>query len=373
MIKKIVPLFLFFCMLFVAVFGQLIDRKATPETKNLYKNLIRLSGKKVLFGHQDDMAYGVGWKYQEGRSDIKDLTGEYPAVFGWDVSGLETGKAQNIDGVPFEKMRGYIKKAYDMGAINTLSWHMDNPFNGKTSWDTVSVAVRSILPKGEKHMLYKSWLDRFSVFANSLKGTDGKLIPVLFRPFHENGGGWFWWGKKSCSPQEYEALWQFTVQYLRDKKHLHNLIYVFNPCDFRTEEQYLERYPGNNFVDVLSFDYYQYGGIEKGVLFKQDVSTCLAIQNKIAKKTRKLSALAETGFVEIPDAVWWTGVFSKAIEDNKPSYVLFWRNAGYREKEKDNHYYAPYPGQVSAPDFLGFLKGNNILLQKGLRRYSIYK
>ncbi|MCZ4224852.1 glycoside hydrolase family 26 protein [Pedobacter rhodius] len=373
MIKKTLPFFLLFCLPFVAVFGQLIDDKATPQTSNLYNNLLRLSGKAVLFGHQDDMAYGVGWKYQNGRSDIKDLTGEYPAVFGWDVSGLETNKKQNIDGVPFEKLKQYIKKAYDLGTINTLSWHMDNPDNGKTSWDTTSMAVKSILPKGSKHLLYKSWLDKFSVFVKSLKGTDGKAIPILFRPFHENGGGWFWWGSKSCTAEEYKALWQFTVRYLRDDKQLHNLIYVFNPCDFNTEAQYLERYPGDDFADVLSFDSYQYGGVSKGASFAKDVAKALAIQNKVAIQKKKLSAIAETGFVEIPDASWWTNVFAKAIEDNKPSYVLFWRNAGYREREKDNHYYAPYPGQVSASDFLKFVKNNKILLQKGLRKYSIYK
>lgn len=372
MIKKLLPFFLFFCLPLVNVFAQLIDKKATLKTKNLYRNLTNMSGKEVLFGHQDDLAYGVGWKYQNGRSDIKDLTGEYPAVFGWDVSGLEKNKMQNIDGVPFDKMKQYIKNAYDLGAINTLSWHMDNPDNGKTSWDTSSTAVKSILPKGSKHLLYKSWLDKFAVFVKSLKGNDGKAIPILFRPFHENGGGWFWWGAKSCTPQEYKALWQFTVEYLRDKKQLHNLIYVFNPCDFKTEDQYLERYPDNSFVDVLSFDSYQFGGSEKGESFALNVAQNLAIQNKIAIRNKKLSALAETGFVEIPDASWWTNIFAKAIEEHKPSYVLFWRNAGYREKEKDNHYYAPYLGQVSAQNFLKFIKDNNIILQKGLKKYSIY-
>lgn len=373
MTKKILPFFLFFCLPFLTVFGQLTDINATPQTSNLYKNLSRLSGKDVLFGHQDDLAYGVGWKYQDGKSDIKDLTGEYPAVFGWDVSGLETDQKNNIDGVPFEKMKQYIKKAYDLGTINTLSWHMDNPVNGKNSWDTSSMSVKSILPTGSKHLLYKSWLDKFSIFVKTLKGADGKAIPLLFRPFHENGGGWFWWGAKSCTAQEYKALWQFTVTYLRDKKKLHNLIYVFNPCDFTTEEQYLERYPGNDFVDVLSFDYYQYGGAEKGASYSQDVARNLAIQHKIAKRSKKLSAIAETGFVEVPDPNWWTNVFAAAIQENKPSYVLFWRNAGYREKEKDNHYYAPYPGQVSATDFLKFVRQNKILLQRGLQKYSIYK
>lgn len=373
MIKRTTCFFLIFCAPFTLVFGQLTDRKATFETKELYKSLSQLSGKEVLFGHQDDMAYGVGWKYEEGRSDIKDLTGEYPAVFGWDVSGLETNKKHNIDGVPFHKMKQFIKKAYDLGTINTLSWHMDNPVNGKSSWDTSSISINSILPNGVRHLVYKNWLDQFSVFVKSLKGGDGKAIPILFRPFHENGGAWFWWGEKSCTPQEYKVLWRFTVKYLRDIKQLHNLIYVFNPCDFKNEEEYLERYPGDGFVDVLSFDCYQYGGIEKGAAYKQDVARSLTIQAKIAKRKRKISALAETGFVEIPDAGWWTSIFAKAIEENKPAYVLFWRNAGYREQEKDNHYYAPYPGQISAPDFLEFLKSKRMLLQKGLKKYSIYK
>lgn len=372
MIKKILLFFLFSSLGFHAVFGQLIDKKATKETVNLYKNLLQLQGKKVLFGHQDDLAYGVGWKYQNGKSDVKDLTGEYPAVFGWDVSGLETANPLNIDGVPFNKMREYIKKAYNLGAVNTLSWHMFNPSNGKSSWDTNSIAVKSILPSGNKHLLYKKWLDGFAVFIKSLKGTDGKMIPILFRPFHENGGAWFWWGQKSCTAEEYKALWQFTVRYLRDEKQLHNLIYVFNTCDFKTEAQYLERYPGHQFVDVLSFDTYQYG-IENGESFKLDIAASLAIQDKLAKQSNKLSAIAETGFVEIPDANWWTNILAKAIAQHPPSYVLFWRNAGYREKEKDNHYYIPYPGQISAPDFLKLIKGHQILLQKGIQKYSIYK
>ena len=62
-----------------------IDRLATKETVNLYRNLKKLLDKGILFGHQDDLAYGVGWQYEEGRSDIKDVTGDYPAVYGWEL------------------------------------------------------------------------------------------------------------------------------------------------------------------------------------------------------------------------------------------------------------------------------------------------
>lgn len=68
---------------------SLADPKATVETKIMYKNLVTLVNKGILFGHQDDLAYGVNWKYEAGRSDVKDVTGDYPAVYGWDLSGLK--------------------------------------------------------------------------------------------------------------------------------------------------------------------------------------------------------------------------------------------------------------------------------------------
>lgn len=356
-----------------SVFAQLADKAATVETKNLYAALWRIHGKKVLFGHQDDMAYGIGWKYTPGRSDVKDLTGEYPAVLGWDVAGLEKGNANNLDGVPFSKMINFIKTGYVLGAVNTISWHMDNPLNGNSAWDTTSnLTVKEMLPGGSVNQKYKSWLNAFAEFAKGLKGTDGKLIPILFRPFHEHSGSWFWWGKKHCTAEEYKGLWRFTVEYLRDAQQVHNLIYVFNPNDFKDEKEYLERYPGDAYADVLSFDTYQTGPISGSEAFKQELSKKLDIQSKIAKRQKKLTAIAEMGYVEIPDRNWWSEVVWKSIEFNKPSYLMVWRNAGYREQEKDNHYYAPYPGHPSSEDFLKLIKGQKFLLQKGIKKEKIY-
>lgn len=47
---------------------------------------------------------------------------------------------------------------------------------------------------------------------------EGELIPVIFRPYHEHNGDWFWWGKGVNSEEDYIKLWQFTVEYLRDEK-----------------------------------------------------------------------------------------------------------------------------------------------------------
>src|ERR1700750_232976 len=81
------------------------DKHATAETINLYNNLKKNLNKGVMLGHQDDLAYGVHWKYEEGRSDIKDVTGDYPAVIGFELGRIELNQPVNLDSVPFDKMR----------------------------------------------------------------------------------------------------------------------------------------------------------------------------------------------------------------------------------------------------------------------------
>src|ERR1700748_2924917 len=84
---------------------QPADKKATKETIALYRNLKKLLNEGIMFGHQDDLAYGVGWKYEPGRSDIKDVTGDYPAVYGFELGRLEIDQPVNLDSVPFDKMK----------------------------------------------------------------------------------------------------------------------------------------------------------------------------------------------------------------------------------------------------------------------------
>ena len=69
-----------------------IDKQASQETINLFNNLKEISRDHILFGHQDDPAYGIGWAYEAGKSDCKITTGSYPAVYGWELGGLELGQ-----------------------------------------------------------------------------------------------------------------------------------------------------------------------------------------------------------------------------------------------------------------------------------------
>jgi mannan endo-1,4-beta-mannosidase len=375
--KSFFILFLFTGQLGIAQQNEfaLGDKDATAQTKALYSNLKTLSAKGYLFGHQDDLAYGVNWRYEKDRSDVKDICGDYPAVYGWDLGGIERNTGdKNIDGVPFKNMRQYIKDGYKRAGLITLSWHFDNPYTGGNAWDTTHGTVASVLPGGANHELFKSWLDKAANFILSLKGDNKELIPILFRPYHELTGTWFWWGPNNCTPEQFKILWRFTNYYLKEVKKCHNLIYVYNTGgDFKTKEEFLERFPGNDMADIISFDTYQWGDPSKEDGFQKNTANLLNILDSAAAETNKLTAIAETGFEAIPYANWWTDVLEKTIGNHNISYVLVWRNHGYNEYTKKMHYYAPYKGHVSEKNFIKFYDADKTLFEKDAAKENLYQ
>lgn len=338
---------------------KLVDPKATRKTRALFLNLLDLAPKGILFGHQDDLAYGVSWKNEKGRSDVKDVCGAYPAVFGWDV-GKITGE-QNLDSVDFENMRKWMITAFKMGGINTISWHMDNLVSGGDSWDTTR-AVAAILPNGTHHGMYREKLDLFAAFVKELKvGLFGTKIPIIFRPFHEQTGHWFWWGKGHCSKEEYVKLWHFTVRYLRDVKGLHNLLYAYSTDAFGSLEEYLYFYPGDEYVDILGFD--DYKGIKSAADTAQFIKRLRQVVY-LAEEKNKVAVVSETGLESIVVSEWWTQILLQSIKSDpvtsRIAYVLVWRNAN------KTHHYAPYPGHPSSEDFMKFKKDPFTLFEDNL-------
>lgn len=345
---------------------ELNDKKATQATKELHQQLLTVSNnEQTIFGHQDDLAYGYHW--WGDNSDVKQITGDYPGLYGWDMG--EIGNEKNLDGVLFSDIQKYIKEAYARGGVTTLSWHMINLKTKTNSWDTTRV-VKEMLKGGKYHKDFLKKLDLFAAFVNSLE-NDGEKIPVLFRPWHEHNGSWFWWGGKNVAIEDYKKLWQFTVNYLRDKKKVHHIIYVYSTDAFQTQEQYLERYPGDDYVDILGFD--DYGAFRKNASIEREgwIINELEIVAKLADEKGKLCAYTETGLEAVTDDAFFTEKLLPKLNHNewtkKAAYVMLWRNANY-EKEQRDHFYVPYKGHSAANDFKKFTEDPSILLESDLTK-----
>ncbi len=372
--KRILLLALIFTLAFVgfvqAQKRKPIDAEATRETKALYKSLRKLSKKHTLFGHQHATEYGHGWRGEENRSDVKSVVGSHPAVIGVDFSGFSGQSPEAIQKAK-DDLRKNVVDTYNRGGVTTAAWHFSNPVSkGGFYWvDSVSLpAVRYIIPGGEAHEDYKKILDGLGEWAHSIRGADGALVPIIFRPFHEFDGDWFWWGRSHTSREEFVSLWRFTVSYLRDSLNVHNLIYAFTPDNrFNSEEQFLERYPGDAWVDMVGMD--NYGDFGRDRYAVDTAAMKLKIVSDYAKKAGKLAAFTETGLESIPDSTWWTDTLLKAMRAHKMrlSYVLVWRN----DVRSPTHYYAPYPGHSSIPNFIKFYQDPYTLFEKDLK--NIYK
>ena len=350
---------------------SLIDPLATKETKALFKNLHKLSEKHTLFGHQHATEYGRGWSGETDRSDVKSVVGDHPGMIGVDISGF-SGQSRNEIDKAKEHLRKNVTDTYNRGGVTTVAWHFSNPVSGGGFYwkDSVSLpGVRYIIPGGEAHEKYKVILDDVADWAKSLRGKDGELVPVIFRPFHEFDGDWFWWGRSHSTVDEFTSLWKFTVSYLRDTKGVHNFIYAFSPDNiFMTEEKYLERYPGNEWVDMVGMD--NYGDMGRDGKYNLDAAVKkLQIVSAFAEKNGKLAAFTETGLESLVNPNWWNEVLLKVMKSEgvKMSYVLVWRN----DRNSPTHYYAPAPGHPNVPDFKKFYDDPYTLFENDLK--NIYK
>ena len=342
-----------------------VDTLRTAETVNLLNNLRKVPTQGIMFGHHDDPLYGVGWEGDEDRSDVKSVCGDYPAVMSFDLGHIELEREKSLDNVPFRKIRQETINQYKRGGVVSFSWHLDNPLTGKDAWDVSdTTVVASILPGGVHHAKFISWLDAVAAFMNTLETEEGTKIPVIFRPWHEHTGSWFWWGQNLCTTDEYKALWRMTADYLNAHGATDQIVYAYSTgTEPQDQASYLERYPGHDLIDVLGFDAYQR---EDKDFFLKSMDTSLSVIDSIGKANHKIIAVTETGYEGIPDSTWWTGTLLPAMEKYPVAYVLVWRNA----REKVTHFFGPYPGQASAEDFKKFFENPKTLFASDINLYK---
>lgn len=358
----------------------LVDSQADDSVVNLYQYLkaIGESG-AALYGHMEDTVLKAG-SAKLSNSDTKDATGSLPAIIGLDCGELFRGFASKYNGrYPgadledsnqgnIEAAVRFSNEAIREGAIITLSAHIPN-FSGvpkkdgefehsydgydylvTDSYDLTGNAMNQILPGGAYHDQFRAYLDMVSDYAGQVDG------PILFRPWHENTGSWFWWGRAFCDAETYKSVYKYTVEYLRDERGVHNLLYLYGPgSEASTLEEYGERYPGDEYVDMVGFDTYDNSPVsdEEGYTFQKSFEEVTRLTDAFAKQHGKLFAVTETGISSekggLPETgnkrmEWFTEILNILTKPEYDCcYFMTWSNYS-----RSGNYYSPFVEDVNA-------------------------
>jgi len=234
-----------------------VNPHASPEARALLHYLYSMSGKYTLTGQHNYPNVGARW-----TDRALDLTGKLPAVFGQDFGFSGGEDKDSILGRP--DMIAEAIRQYRNGAVVTLTWHALRPVDDEpvTFRDSVQGHLtdfewRELLTPGTT--LNRRWCAQVDVIAGYLKQLQAAHVPVLWRPYHEVNGGWFWWGGrkgKDGSAALYRQLFDRFVNY----HHLDNLIWVWNAnapgSGGGGPGPYADYFPGIDVADVASVDIY---------------------------------------------------------------------------------------------------------------------
>ena len=348
----------------------------------------------MLFGKQNEYTHKTA-KNLSGESDTFDVTGDYAAVFGVDALSL-TGAELHVEGegrAADEKRKQVLteicKKAVSRGSIITVSAHMPNfsavakkplidgkhDFSGYSPNDLSGDVASRLLPGCDLNGVYREFLDMTADFFLRLQKEN---ICVLFRPFHECDGDWFWWGSATCNAGLLKNLYRYTEEYLRDQKGVHNLIYVFSPgTNFDDEAGYEMRYPGDEYVDIVGFDMYHSNPAENDS-WMEALSAKLDVLCDFARSHKKIAALTETGITArdsgglLPEGNarkdWFNEVLS-VVSQKKIAYFLTWANFD------ENQFFTPYmydenSGHEMVEHFRDFYAKDESIFASGVEEWS---
>ncbi len=356
---------------------QLADGQAMESAVRLYGLLTGIARSDyVLYGHQNEMHKKVS--PLGGGSDTYDMVKDYAAVAGVDglaLTGAELGltDAERAAGLTLEgKLAGLSIAASRKGAVMTMSCHMPNfaevakrpkiagkyDYSGYSPNVTSGDVVKRILPGGDLQEIYNGYLDMIAAYALKLQAAD---VPLILRPFHENNGSWFWWGAAYCTPSQYKNLFRYTEEYLRDVKGVHNLVYAYSPGGpFMDEADYLSRYPGDAYIDILGFDMY-HRDPAKGDDWMAAFGSTMDLLEETARRHNKLAAVTETGILVGKSAMAKTGNqrkdwFCEALGQIAPrrmAYFMTWSN--FDESNFDQPYMVSEKrGQEMVNNFIDF-------------------
>ena len=225
------------------------NKNAQECVKNVMKYLSDITYERVITGqHTQTME-------QEELHYIEHVTGKQPALLGFELLSYSPNinyfDADDECMEEVEKNYGTLKRAWEWAekkGLITFTWHWFSPLGGHSkSFFTVNTdfdVSKAVLDGTPENIALISDMD---MMAGLLRPFCDKQIPILWRPFHEGEGSWFWWGSKGTEPLK--KLWRIMYNRYTNIHKLNNLIWVWN-------SPLPESYPGDDVVDIISRDMY---------------------------------------------------------------------------------------------------------------------
>ena len=234
--------------------AQPVNPDATPATRALLHDLDTISGHATI-GGQHNYPNTVS-RYSDR---VYDLTGEYPGIFGQDFGFSGADDKDSTLGRP--SMIEEVIRQYRNGAVIALTWHSVRPTEDEpvTFRDSVQGHLtdwewRQLLTPGtDLNMRWRRQVDRIAGYLKELQDAG---VPVLFRPYHEMNGNWFWWGGRP-GPDGSAALYRQIYDRYVHVHHLNNLVWVWNVnSPSGNTGSVADYFPGSAYADVLTMDIY---------------------------------------------------------------------------------------------------------------------
>lgn len=242
-----------------------VTPNASPEARALLALLYRISGHFTLTGQHN---------YPNTKSRNTEFAAQYlghtPVIWGSDWGHAAAGNADSYLARP-DIVQEAIRQ-HRRGAIVTICWHAipptsDEPGTFRPLPDADPKKLASVqgrlLDEQFKELLtpgtplYQHWCQQVDVIADYLKQLDEAHVPVLWRPYHEMNGDWFWWGARTTEPYTTRALYRQLFDRLVNHHHLKNLIWVWSVDRVHGPEmEHAKYFPGTEYVDVLALDVY---------------------------------------------------------------------------------------------------------------------
>lgn len=353
-----------------------------PNVTKLLEKLEDLSySESIAFGQQNAAHIGVTLINRDGTSsDVYNLCGKQPAIV-----GIDTLSFYGYEG-KFEELVKVVKQLNKQGVVITLSSHMPNFSLGEDDFYDYSPNITDgqvggrILPGGDLHSKYVRFLNRIAEFCEECIDVPGNRIPMIFRPFHECNGSWFWWGAEHLNDDKFITLYRFTIDYLRFNRGIRNLLFAYSPNGpIYDKVSYLRRYPGDDYVDILGLDFYDDKADSEQDFFEV-LKASLKIVYEIAEDKGKVCALTETGLRMMdtaPDGKyyeglapsgnrnkkWFTNLLDTMMEmesSRRCCYILTWGNFS------ETQFWVPYATSdfrhEMCDDFVEFVNDKRVVM-----------